>query len=42
MKQATIVKQVNLVEAKAQSSELVARAADGEPVCLMRRGESVA
>jgi prevent-host-death family protein len=36
------VKQVNLAEAKAHLSELVARAAAGEAVCIMRRGKPVA
>ena len=36
------MKQVNLAEAKAHLSELVARAAAGESVCIMRRGKPVA
>jgi prevent-host-death family protein len=36
------MKKVNLAEAKAHPSELVAAAAAGEPVCIMRRGEAVA
>jgi prevent-host-death family protein len=36
------MKQVNLAEAKAHLSELVARATAGEPVCIMRRGKPVA
>jgi prevent-host-death family protein len=36
------MKQVNLADAKAHLSELVARAAAGEPVCIMRRGKPVA
>jgi prevent-host-death family protein len=40
--QETVMKQVNLAEAKAHLSELVARAAAGEPVCIMRRGKPVA
>jgi prevent-host-death family protein len=36
------VKQVNLAEAKAHLRELVARAAAGEAVCIMRRGKPVA
>ena len=36
------MKQVNLAEAKAHLSELVAQAAAGEPVCIMRRGKPVA
>ena len=36
------MKQVNLAEAKAHLSELVTRAAAGEPVCIMRRGKPVA
>jgi prevent-host-death family protein len=36
------MKQVNLVHAKAHLSELVARAAAGEPVCITRRGRPVA
>jgi antitoxin (DNA-binding transcriptional repressor) of toxin-antitoxin stability system len=34
------MKQANLAEAKAHLSELVARAAAGEPVCIMRRGKT--
>jgi prevent-host-death family protein len=37
-----LVKQVNLAEAKAHLSELVARAVAGEPICIMRRGKAVA
>jgi len=33
---------VNLAEAKARLSELVERAAGGEPVCITRRGKPVA
>ncbi|MBF0392720.1 MAG: type II toxin-antitoxin system prevent-host-death family antitoxin [Alphaproteobacteria bacterium] len=33
---------VNLADAKAHLSELVARAASGEPVCITRRGKPVA
>ena len=36
------MKQVNLADAKAHLSELVAQAAAGEPVCIMRRGKPVA
>ena len=36
------MRQVNLADAKAHLSELVARAAAGEPVCIMRRGKPVA
>jgi prevent-host-death family protein len=36
------MKQVNLADAKARLSELVALAAAGEPVCIMRRGKPVA
>jgi prevent-host-death family protein len=36
------MKQVNLAEAKARLSELVAQAAAGEPVCITRRGKAVA
>jgi prevent-host-death family protein len=36
------MKQVNLAHAKAHFSELVAQAAAGEPVCIMRRGKPVA
>jgi prevent-host-death family protein len=36
------VRQVNLAEAKAHLSELVTRAAGGEPVCITRRGKAVA
>jgi prevent-host-death family protein len=36
------MKQVNLAEAKAHLSELVAQAAAGEPVCITRRGKPVA
>ena len=37
-----VMRQVNLGEAKAHLSELVARAAAGEPVCIMCRGKPVA
>src|SRR5215469_14972354 len=40
--QEMIMKQVNLAQAKAHPSELVARAAAGEPVCIMRRDKPVA
>ena len=33
---------ITLADAKAQLSELVARAAQGEPVCITRRGKPVA
>jgi len=33
---------VNLAEAKARLSELVGRAAAGEPVCITRRGKPIA
>jgi len=36
------MKTVNLAEAKAHLSELVDRAAAGEPVCITRRGRPVA
>lgn len=36
------MRSVNLGEAKAHLSELVDRAAAGEPVCIMRRGKPVA
>ena len=36
------MKHVNLAEAKAHLSELVERAAAGEPVCISRRGKPVA
>jgi prevent-host-death family protein len=36
------LRNVNLAEAKAHLSELVERAAAGEPVCIMRRGKPVA
>ena len=36
------VSEVNLAEAKARLSELVARAEAGETVCIMRRGKPVA
>jgi prevent-host-death family protein len=36
------VKQVSLAHAKAHLSELVERAAAGEPVCITRRGKPVA
>ena len=36
------MKQVNLADAKAHLSELVAQAAAGETVCIMRRGKPVA
>jgi prevent-host-death family protein len=38
----TSMRQVNLAEAKAHLSELVAAAASGEPICIMRRGKPVA
>jgi prevent-host-death family protein len=36
------VKRVSLADAKAHLSELVERAAAGEPVCITRRGKAVA
>ena len=36
------MKQVNLADAKAHLSELVAQAAAGETVCIMLRGKPVA
>jgi len=36
------MKQVSLAAAKAHLSELVERAAAGEPVCITRRGKPVA
>jgi prevent-host-death family protein len=36
------MKRVNLADAKARLSELVTRAAAGEPICIMRRGKPVA
>ena len=36
------MKQVSLAHAKAHLSELVERAAAGEPVCITRRGKPVA
>lgn len=36
------MKTVNLAEAKAHLSELIDRAAAGEPVCITRRGKPVA
>jgi prevent-host-death family protein len=36
------MKTVSLAEAKARLSELVAAAAAGEPVCILRRGKPVA
>jgi prevent-host-death family protein len=36
------MKQVNLAHAKAHLSELVERAAAGEPICITRRGKPVA
>ena len=36
------MKQVNLADAKAHLSQLVAQAAAGEPVCILRRGKPVA
>jgi prevent-host-death family protein len=36
------MRQVNLAQAKARLSELVERAAAGEPVCITRRGKPVA
>jgi prevent-host-death family protein len=36
------MRKVNLADAKAHLSELVAVAAEGEAVCIMRRGKAVA
>jgi prevent-host-death family protein len=36
------MRRVNLAQAKAHLSELVERAAAGEPVCITRRGKPVA
>ena len=36
------MKRVNLADAKARLSELVAGAAAGEPICITRRGKPVA
>jgi prevent-host-death family protein len=36
------MERVNLVDAKAHLSELVERAASGEPVCITRRGKPMA
>lgn len=36
------MKRVSLADAKAHLSELVERAAAGEPVCITRRGKAVA
>ena len=36
------MKRVSLADAKAHLSELVERAAAGEPVCITRRGKDVA
>ena len=36
------MRQVNLAQAKAHLSELVERAAAGEPVCITRRGKPIA
>jgi prevent-host-death family protein len=36
------MRHVNLAEAKARLSELVERAAAGEPICITRRGKPVA
>ncbi len=36
------MRSVNLAEAKAHLSELVERAAAGEPVCITRRGKPIA
>jgi prevent-host-death family protein len=36
------VRRVNLADAKAHLSELVERAAAGDPVCITRRGKAVA
>jgi len=36
------MRQVNLAQAKAHLSELVERAAAGEPVCITRRGKPTA
>lgn len=38
----TDMKTVNLAQAKAHLSELIERAASGEPVCITRRGKPVA
>jgi prevent-host-death family protein len=40
--QESVMKRVNLADAKARLRELVTRAAAGEPVCIMRRGTPVA
>jgi prevent-host-death family protein len=36
------MRQVSLAQAKARLSELVERAAAGEPICITRRGKPVA
>jgi prevent-host-death family protein len=36
------MRRVNLADAKAHLSELVERAAEGDPVCITRRGKAVA
>ncbi|MBV8121291.1 MAG: type II toxin-antitoxin system prevent-host-death family antitoxin [Alphaproteobacteria bacterium] len=36
------MRRVNLAEAKAHLSELVAAAAAGEPICILRRGKPAA
>jgi len=36
------MRRVNLADAKAHLSELVERAAGGDPVCITRRGKAVA
>lgn len=36
------MRNVNLAEAKAQLSELVAKAAAGETICILRRGKPIA
>lgn len=36
------MRQVSLAQAKAHLSELVQRAAEGEPVCITRRGKPIA
>ena len=36
------MRRVNLADAKAHLSELVERAAAGDPVCITRRGKAVA
>jgi prevent-host-death family protein len=42
MNQETTMRSVSLADAKAHLSELIQRAAAGDPVCITRRGKPVA